>query len=299
MRGNLVMYKKGEPSMITWIKRRPRQNKNVLLALFGATGEGKSYGLNYIGYKIDPEFDPKQQVAFRFKELMHIINNFNNPDHPLSKRKYKVIGFDDCQTEISVREWQSLVNRLFNYLLSTFRHQNFILIFTSPYADFLDSASMKLLHCQIECKGWNKKTKKSALRPLLLEYNSRQKKFYYHSLFVIKNGKTRKMRLWKIDLPPKRIIDAYEQSKYNFTIDLNRRITAKLESMDKEEEGEEKKSILNQGTFKQRQGKRLYVKYKGDVSKVAQEIGITVKNVYSRLGGREKLADLDDIIANP
>lgn len=237
---NLIMAKPGEDSYVRWIKKRVDNNLNFLALFSGSPGAGKSFSALTIAKQIDPEFNPKEQVAFNFKQLMKIINKFNgvNVDEDtfgLHKRKYKVLIFDEAQTDLSNRDWQSKVNKLFNYLLSTFRHQNIIVLFTSPYSDFLDSASMKLLHANFECRGWNKTTFKSHIRPKLLQYNAKLKKFYEHSLYVIRDGKANKLVNWFVDKPGDDIVIPYEQMKTAFTNELNRKITQELEAMDKPE----------------------------------------------------------------
>ncbi len=277
MNDNVIKYVKGQSSMINWMKRRIKRNQNVLTTIYGETGSGKSFALIEMGSKIDPEFDPKEQIAFLFKDLMRIINNYNDPNHPLSKRKYKYIGFDDCQTDISNKEWQSKINKLFNYLLSTFRHQNFILIFTSPYMDFLDSSAMKLIHCTIETKGFNKKTKKSKLRPLFQEYNSKKKKFYYHSLYVRRDGRENKMKYWIVKCPPKDIVNSYEECKIGFTNALNKRITEELAGIDKKKEKKDDRKPL---TDKQKNVLEGLAKHKGNVKEFSLASGIDTRNIY-------------------
>lgn len=237
---NIIMAKDGEDSWIRWIKKRIHHNLNFLAIFEGPPGIGKSWSALSIAHSIDSSFNPREQVAFSFKELMRIINKFNDKTTELSKRKYKVIVFDEAQTDLSNREWQSKVNKLFNYLLSTFRHQQIILLFTSPYSDFIDSASMKLIHCKFEVKGWNKKTRKTQLRPKLLQYNPNMKKFYYHSLYVIAHKKVNKLVHWFIDSPPQHIIEPYEAMKSAFTLALNKEITQELEDADKEQETDHK-----------------------------------------------------------
>jgi hypothetical protein len=206
---------------------------------------GKSYAMLRVGYMIDQEFNPYEQVAFSFKGVMDIINKFNNPNEELSKRKYKVLIFDEAQTDLSNREWQNRVHKLFNYLLSTFRHQNIIVLFTSPYADFLDSQSMKLLHVKFEIKGWDKSSKTTTIVPKILQYNSSLKKFYYHLLFVNKEGRRTKMRKWMIKSPPIHIIEPYERMKTAFTTKLNQQITDELNSMEEEKTNGKKGTDFN------------------------------------------------------
>ena len=71
---------KGEASWVTYIKKRIRNNLNFLAITTGGPGKGKSYSDLSIAYQIDPEFDPKQQIAFGFYDFMKIINRFNGKD---------------------------------------------------------------------------------------------------------------------------------------------------------------------------------------------------------------------------
>ena len=227
------MHKKGESSWVRWIKKRVHNNLNFLSILTGETGVGKSYNALRIAYEIDPEFNVYKQCAFSFTEFMRAVNGFNGDDEELKNKKYKVVVFDEVQTSVNKREWQSKVNKLFNYLISTFRHQNIIVLFTSPYSDFVDINTMKLMHAKFECKGWNNKNK-SSIRAKILQYNDRLSKFYEHSLYVIHNKKAVKFSgLWWLDKPPKHIYEPYEARKTEFTHRLNRKITRELEEMDK------------------------------------------------------------------
>lgn len=231
------MFREGEQSWINWIKKRIKNNLNFLAIAEGPTGIGKSWSLIRIAYDIDPTFEPRQ-IAFSFKQVMEIINSdwFN-------KKKWKIIIFDEAQTDIGNRQWQSLTNKLMNYLLSTFRHQNIILLFTSPYSDFIDTQSMKLMHCKFEVRGHNKKTKKTQIRPKLLQYNSSKKKFYYHSLYVIRNRKMRKLQKWVVNKPPEHLIKPYEDDKKKFTDRLNRDILNELQGIEHKKNKKLKKPL--------------------------------------------------------
>lgn len=223
---NIILYKSGEQSWIAWIKKRIKNNLNFLAIAEGEVGIGKSWGLIRIAYDIDNSFEPRQ-VAFNFKEVMDILNSdwFN-------EKEWKIIIFDEAQTSISNRSWQSLTNKLMNYLLSTFRHRNIILLFTSPYTDFLDSQTLKLIHCKFEVRGHNSKTEKTRIRPKLLQYNSKLKKFYEHSLFVLRDGKMHKLVYWFVNKPPQHLIIPYEEAKIRFTTQLNKDITQELENLE-------------------------------------------------------------------
>jgi replication-associated recombination protein RarA len=75
---NVIMHKPGEQSFVRWIKKRIDDNLNFLAIFEGSPGAGKSWSALSIAYAIDPEFNPRDQVAFSFRDLMRIINKFNN-----------------------------------------------------------------------------------------------------------------------------------------------------------------------------------------------------------------------------
>lgn len=220
---NIITYVPGTFSFARWIIKRIDNNLNFNAFFEGETGVGKSYNALSIAYMIDTDFDLRQ-VAFDFIGVMRIINA-----DWFKKKKYKIIIFDECQVDISNREWQSKVNRLMNYLMSTYRHQNVILFLTAPFSDMIDAHTKKMLHCIFDCKGWNKKTSKSTIRPKLQQYNPKLKKFYEHSLFVIRNGRAKKMVTWVVPKPPQHLVIPYEEAKTKFTSALNADILKELE----------------------------------------------------------------------
>ena len=155
------------------------------------------------------------------------------PITPLHKRKYKVVIFEETQTAVNRRQWQSQANKMFLYLISTFRHQNIIVLFNMPYQDYFDSSSMKLIHAKFQSKGWSRKTLQTYLRPTLLQYNDKVSKFYEHNLYVIQNNRAHKFAgLWGVPKPPKRILEVYEEMKEEFTFKLNAKMTKELAKED-------------------------------------------------------------------
>lgn len=269
---NLIMHKEGENSFITYIKKRIKHNLNFVCLFQGASGIGKTWSAISMAEQIDPEFDTERQVTFDFKETMTLINN-----EWFKQKKWKIIIFDEPQISISNRTWQSLANRMMNYLLSTFRHQNVILIFCSPYKDFLDSQSVKMIHCIFECMGVDKKKGLSKVRPKLQQYNSSMKKTYQHRLYVISQRKIRPMTEWFINKPSKESIDIYERRKTEFTSKLNKDIQKSLDDISsdkKKKENEEVKIDTRKPlTDKQEQVMKLLTNHKA--IEVAKMLNIT------------------------
>ena len=251
---NIVMYKKGEQSWITWIKKRIAHNLNFISLFQGATGIGKTWSAISVAEMIDKDFSVNQ-IVFDFRELMDVINS-----DWFKEKKWKIIIFDEPQITISNRNWQSATNKLMNYLLSTFRHQNVILIFCSPYVDFLDSQSMKLLHCIFECVGVNKKKELSRVRPKIQQYNSYLKKTYQHPLYVIRNKKAVPLRDWYIPKPSDELVELYEQKKTAFTSKLNQDILKTMDKLSgKTEQEEQDNATDNRKPLTEKQQKTMEV----------------------------------------
>ncbi len=227
---NLIMYKEGVDSWVRWIRKRIENNLNFLALAEGETGIGKSWAMISVAYMIDKDFESRQ-IAFSLKQVMEIINS-----DWFMKKKWRIIVFDESQIDISNRAWQSLTNKLMNYLLSTFRHRNVILLFTSPYSDFLDSQSMKLIHTIFEVRSHSRKTNLTLMRPKILDYNSRLRKFYYHSLFVIRDKRNNKLEHWYVGKPPEHLIKPYEEDKNAFTDKLNKEILEDLTKMEEDKQ---------------------------------------------------------------
>lgn len=277
MEPNVVMYKEGEPSWITWIKKRiKKENKNFIALFQGPTGVGKTWAALSVAAMIDEEFNV-DQVAFSLKELMQIINA-----DWFKEKKWKIVIFDEPQITISNRKWQSTMNQMMNYLLSTFRHQNIILFFCSPYRDFLDSQSMKLLHCIYECRGVDTKKNMSRLRGKLQQYNSKMKKTYEHSLQVIRGSRYNPLTIWGVPKPPQELIDPYEQKKEDFTSNLNKEILQKIEAEQDKSESDKEEPI---GSLRDNE-LQLYNYIKENPNKLqieyARELGLSTPKV-SRL----------------
>lgn len=209
------------PYWIKYIKNRIAKNKNFLCFISGQTGSGKSWSSLSIGESLDSDFNISH-VVFRGIELMDLINS--GKLHPGS-----VIVFEEAGIEMNARNWQSVTNKMLNFLLQTFRHRNFILLFNSPYMDFVDASTRRLFHAEFQTQGIDFKQEKTILKPQLIQYNSRIQKFYYKRLRVRTKGVVVPINIWRINKPSDSLIKAYEEKKRLFTNRLNKEIYEELE----------------------------------------------------------------------
>ncbi len=192
-------------------------------------------------------------------------------------KKGSAILWDDAGPSLSSRNWQSATNKMINFLLQTFRHKNFILVFTSPYMDFIDAATRKLFHAEFTVMDINYDKQTTRIKPQLIQYNSRRQKFYYKYLRIaIPNKGVYPIKEWHIKKPTEDLLNEYEILKTQFTEKLNKDILYELDI------AEEKRSPEKKLTEKQENVLKLMAKH-SDVKKVAEIIGITTRVVYDHL----------------
>jgi len=234
---NAIVIYRGEAKVNSWprwmVGRTTRQNKNNLVAIVGPTGSGKTWvgivsaqiisKMNGVPFGID-------NIVFSLKELMDLINSG-------TLQKGSCIVFDEPQVSISAREFQSQANKIFNYLLSTFRHRNFTLFFCTPFENLLDKNTRKLIHCRFETMSINRTNNTCRVKPRFVEYSDFKDKPYRKQLIVFFKGKngvnqSRKLFYWDVPKPTDDIIEQYEQKKREFTDRLNLNITKRLKKFD-------------------------------------------------------------------
>mgnify|MGYP003132758359 CR=1 FL=1 len=255
--GNAIVVYRGKPKSNSWARwlcgRTMRQNKNNLISLVGKTGSGKTYSaisICEIMSKIDKVDFNINHIVFSLTELMDLINNGN------LKKGSKII-FDEPQISISAREFQSEANKVFNYLLSTFRHRNLTLIFCTPFETLLDKNTRKLFHARFETMSINRKGNSCKLKPRYIEYSDFKAEPYRKQLIVFykegDNNKSSKLFYWEVPKPNKNLIELYEQKKLDFTNKLNKNISERLKKYDESgksmtserQEGSERKKLTD------------------------------------------------------
>ena len=227
---NLITKKKGESAIVTLTRKRIKNNLNMFCMFTGKLGSGKTWSAISYAQELDPKFDVDNQITFDFRQTMKLIN-----EDWFKAIKIKVIVWDEPQITISNRNWQSQMNKLVNYLVSTFRHQNIVLILAAPYKDFLDTQTMKLLQWEFQCSSIDRKTNRCIVYPKWQQYNPVKKKTYPHPLFVLIDGRPVQVSNWAIKKIDKESIKIYEKNKTNFTDGLNKSIQDTLDELDRQE----------------------------------------------------------------
>ena len=261
-----VVIEAHTPYWITYVKNRIARKKNFLAAFLGSTGSGKSWGGLSFCEQVDPTFC-KERIVTSTLQLLELVNNGNLKEG--SAILYDEFGISGG----GKRQWQSVDNKVLNYLFQTFRHKCFILIFTLPYFDWIDSQSQLLFNGIFQMQSIDYAKQTSRIKPFLMWYNARNKKMCPKYL-KFRRGKTiLKLKQWNIPKPSDKLIQEYEEIKNAFTKRLNAELLQELTP---------KAPKIKIITEKQQMAHDLMETHK-DLKVVAGIMGISVNGLYQNL----------------
>lgn len=272
---NLVLKKKNKSAFVSYVLKRIARNKNFIMAITGGTGSGKSWASIKLGELIDPDFD-ERNICFTPQHFMQLVNGKIKP-----LKKGSVIVWDEMQVSLSNVEWQSLSAKLINYVLSTFRHKNFVLIISTPNFSFLNKTSRLLFHCRAETISIDKDRGVCSLKPLFLQVNQRDNKVYEKYLRIITEDGVVPFKKLKLGKPSKELIKKYELKKTAFTNKLNDEIEQELLAL------EDKKKPKNELTELQAEAVN-YHKQGLSAAEIAELMQVTPQQVYTHLSYARK-----------
>lgn len=223
-----VNQKKGTPSWVSYLKQRNTKKKNTLIFTGGQTGSGKSWANLSISCMVDPTFT-SDRIVFWGRDLMKLVDEGN-------LKSGSVIMFDEASIDMDNRQWQSVTNKMVNYLLQTFRYKRIIVLFNSPFIDFMDAKTRKLFHAEFQVMGINHEKKYCSIKPLLLQYNSSKQKMYRKYLRVRTEEGYLPVKRWKVPQPSAKMIKEYEEKKEEFNKTLRKKIITELDKLEQQKE---------------------------------------------------------------
>lgn len=257
-----------------YVLQRIENNKNFVCCCVGSTGSGKTYAQLSNAEALNPKKKPEgiiKNVCFTNLEIMERVNSGE-------LKKGDVLIWEEVGVTQSSREWQSVGNKLVNYLLQTCRNLNLVMYFNTPSFSFLDAGSRKLIHGLWETMSIDYKTNTTEIKPLLIQVNNRTGQLYFKYLRVHdkKHGIMPVKRLY-IPLPSKKLIDLYEQKKRRFTVKLNQDIYEELQAL------EQKKGVKKELTDKQYRIVDL-IEEGNTIKEVAKLTGVTRAAIQHQVG---------------
>jgi len=200
------------------IKRRLlKNNQNILVAITGKTGSGKSYSTLsicelYYNEVLNKEF-PIENCCFSLEELMKRLRSGQ-------LKKGDLLILEEAGVNAGSLDFQNKIVKMFNYLLQSFRSLNVGLIVNLPMFSMLNKQSRMLMHLHLQTVTIDKDKKIAILKPLWLQYNQHSGKLYLHRPEVYNDGVPEKIDYIVCPLPSSELRKKYEQKKENFLFGL-------------------------------------------------------------------------------
>lgn len=276
---NLYPQKKGQPTFskvkeIKHIGIKPtydivcdEPNHNFVANGIVVHNSGKTYSQLRLGEILDPEFNV-DRVVFSVKEFMDLVNSGK-------LHRGSVIVSEELGTQMSRREWYAISNRLFSFILQTFRNLNLIVLFTVPNADFIDSHAMKLFHMCFETIGIDPDKQLVYIRPKLIKSNVLGGgKHYYKFLRLVDRGRVDVVDSLALKKPSKALCKAYEEKKTIFTEQLNKRVLSEVSKVEDEIRGD----MLDEMATKHKEVLKAYTKGY-DMEQIAEATGYSLNQI--------------------
>ena len=201
-----------------------KHNKNLIIAIVGETGSGKSYASLKLAEALSggPGTFPLENVAFSGAQFTELVNK-NLP-------RGSVIVFEEVGYNYSNRKWQKNFGK--NAILQTFRHQNLILIMNTPSQSFMDKQARQLTHAVFRMMRINNKFNYSVMAPYFQENNPINEKFSRFGFTGLSGDFISEIRL---SLPSVKLRNAYEKTKTEFTDKLNKKFLKQYTEEESEE----------------------------------------------------------------
>ncbi len=232
MIGSNQTLKEGEV-LNKWMSNRLKHNKNVILAITGPTGSGKSYTnlrLAELWYKdyFDEDFPVEKNTCFSISELMKLLNSDKI-------KKGTLIILEEAGTSLNSLDFQNKVCKLFSFILQSFRSMNIILIFNLPVLTMLNKSARVLLHGHFITQKIDYSKQVCKIKPLFHQLNQERGKSYWKYLRIKHFGKTKAVKRINYSIPSENVIKVYEQKKFKFVHKLSKDFSKELEQIDRDE----------------------------------------------------------------
>lgn len=286
-----------------WINNRFLRNKNILVAVTGSTGSGKSYTSQRIcelWYKLrfNKEFPTETHTCFSIGELMKMLSSGK-------LKKGELLIFEEAGANLNALDFQNKVSKVFTFVLQSFRSMNVGVIFNLPVLTMLNKSARLLLHAHFITLGIDFDKKICKIKPLFHQLNQQMGKSYWKYMRISIRGDVVALERFNYQIPSKPLVEIYEKKKFRFVSDLSKDFSDKLDQI---EETEQRKLARVQLPEKAMQTYNM-LKDGKNIKEIAKERGVSLSSVYDSirvikkrgfvLDKNKNLYDLGKIKKNP
>jgi hypothetical protein len=216
-----------------WFERRLARNQNVILVLTGPTGSSKTYnalstGECWYDYRFKRDF-PKENICFGVGILAKRIKELE-----IEGLKGQILILEEAGANFGNLDFQNKLSKMFSYILQSFRSLNLILIMTLPVLTMLNKTARQLVHAHFITAGIDYDNEIAKVKPLFHQLNQLSGKSYWKYPRVRIDGRIITLQKLKFNKPSDRLIQEYEELKYNFVSKLTSDFIEETAKFDRE-----------------------------------------------------------------
>ena len=221
-----------------WMENRTiRRNQNVLGAITGPTGSSKSMdclsaGNTWYNHKFKQDF-PIENCCFSPVQLVRRINYLQSKK---KLRKGEFFILEESGTSLGNLDYQNRFQKMFIYILQSFRSMNLILYLNLPVLTMLNKSARQLIHFNFITCGIDYEKKFARVKPLFHQLNQNSGKSYWKYPRIKTKGRVVALERLKFSLPPEHLIEQYEAEKFKYVNTLTEDFIKELDELDKTEE---------------------------------------------------------------
>ena len=221
-------------------------NQNFLGAYCGQTGSGKSYAALYSAWIMDRAQNGGHRfsidnVVFTPEEFLKAVKN--------NSYRGTFIIWDEVGVGINSRTFYEKTNLMISYVTQTFRWKNFGVLYTVPAFGYIDKQVRQLFHAYVQMLKPLPHLERSVGKWYWLNYNPRDSQDLYFPLPRVIDGDGGKRIIDKVyfPLPPKELINQYEEKKKAIVESWYAKYQAAFDAMEEKElQGKEINEIVQE-----------------------------------------------------
>ena len=212
-----------------------KMNYNFLGVGTGKHRVGKSIGTTIFCSILDKTFYPnlEERVVYYPNQFMNALKKIANKN---------IVGgaiiWDEAGVGIPARSWYEMSNKSINFVTQVMGYLRPIIYFVTQDMTYIDSQPRKLFHVFYEY--YRNSTDHNFVKPFNISYDKKTGKLYYiypkiNNMVEDVIGTTIKLNRIKISIPPKEMIERYEQHSFDFKNRIMQQMEERISKFDKEE----------------------------------------------------------------
>jgi len=193
------------------------KHQNAIIVVTGKTGSGKSYVSLRIGelwykYHFSKRL-PIEHVCFSIEEVINLLNSGN-------LKRGDLIILEEAGANLGSLDFQNKVQKVFTYVLQSFRSMNLCLIMNLPYLSMLNKSARLLAHAYFNTEKIDYKKNICKIKPFFNQVNQNSGRIYSKYPKAKINGRVQTIKRFNYSKPSEKLIEEYEKRKNAFVSGL-------------------------------------------------------------------------------